>query len=746
MAELRPIPIEHLLRRLLEEPRAQQSLFDLPLRKCWRPDPKGDVDLSVAVHGRRAETPVGPAAGPHAQLAQNVLLAWLGGARIIELKTVQILDELKIARPCIDAATVGLNVEWSQELRLDESLREYVTAWLLLAVARALDPLGIGERACAASSPVFELSVGYDLKGLQSPRMRAYLEAVKDVGKLVDDLRPRVRAATGSDRLADVEVDPRMVSCVTLSTFHGCPPGEIEKIALYLLGEIGVDVIVKFNPTLLGFEEVTHVLRERMGYRDLSPREAAFATDLEWQDALALGHRLESYANKHGRHFGVKMTNTLVVENHKKFFPASEKDMYLSGPPLHVLALRCADRWRAAFGTSVPLSFSGGIDQHNAADAVACDLVPVTTCTDLLRPGGYGRLPRYLDNLTTAMRDVGARDREELILRRFGHGPEAVRVACASLREEGERLSALDGRSRQSAEALFAEAEVVAVEAVKGRTSTLAAALEHFAKSRLSGKDAAATLVRANLSALRESIVSAAGALNTHELSERALGDPRYAAGKNSKPPRKVGTALVLLDCLSCDKCVPVCPNDANFMIATPLEEIACEDLLLDGDGKISRAPAALFRFGKPEQWANFADACNECGNCDVFCPEDGGPYIMKARWFGSQASMDASPALDGLHVTAGDGIRVSARVGGVALALLVAPSGEAILEDGRVRARYDAVNGNLLDATPIGDARGPHTLRGSLFLTLRALCRGALDPARVNPVSAALPGVRWPS
>src|SRR5215470_18064949 len=130
MADLRPIPFPHLLHRVLEEPARQGTLFDLPLRKAWRPG--SNVDLSVDVHGHRAETPVGPAAGPHAQLAQNIVLSWLGGSRVIELKTVQILDELKIPRPCIDAATVGFNVEWSQELRLGESLREYVAGWMLI--------------------------------------------------------------------------------------------------------------------------------------------------------------------------------------------------------------------------------------------------------------------------------------------------------------------------------------------------------------------------------------------------------------------------------------------------------------------------------------------------------------------------------------------------------------------------------------------------------------------------------------
>jgi putative selenate reductase len=111
MAELRPIPFHELVHRSLTEPARQGSLFDLRLRKVFRP--RAGLDLSVEVHGHRAQTPVGPAAGPHAQLAQNILLSWLGGSRVIELKTVQIKDDLRIPRPCIDAGTVGYNVEWS---------------------------------------------------------------------------------------------------------------------------------------------------------------------------------------------------------------------------------------------------------------------------------------------------------------------------------------------------------------------------------------------------------------------------------------------------------------------------------------------------------------------------------------------------------------------------------------------------------------------------------------------------------
>src|SRR5262249_9938962 len=151
----------------------------------------------------------------------------------------------------------------------------------------------------------------------------------------------------------------------------------------------------------------------------------------KWQEAIALGWRLVDAAARRGRSFGVKMTNTLVVENHKRWLPGEE--MYLSGPPLQLPAMPWVERWRAAFGGPLPLSFSGGIDQHNVADAVACDFVPVTTCTDLLRPGGYGRLGKYLENIEEATVACGARDRDELILKRFGKGDEARRLVEAEL-------------------------------------------------------------------------------------------------------------------------------------------------------------------------------------------------------------------------------------------------------------------------------------------------------------------------
>ena len=93
----------------------------------------------------------------------------------------------------------------------------------------------------------------------------------------------------------------------------------------------GVDVIVKLNPTLLGFEGVDEILHRDLGYDEVQLRPEAFAADLQFDQALDLIAGLQDFAAANGRRFGIKLTNTLVVANHKGFMP--DDPMYLSGPP-----------------------------------------------------------------------------------------------------------------------------------------------------------------------------------------------------------------------------------------------------------------------------------------------------------------------------------------------------------------------------------------------------------------------------
>jgi len=428
MTTLRPQPFERLLARALEELERERAIFDLPRRSFW--DGSTGPDLSVRVHGESASTPLGPAAGPHTQMAQNLVLAWLAGARILELKTVQVLDRLEIPRPCIDAAHLGFNVEWSQELPLEVSAEQYVAAWHLIHVLRAR---GVNGAPPDRQDTLFDLSVGYDLAGIRSGSVARFLDALVDARARL--ARQRDRIPRGLRPAAEVEVPGRVASCVTLSTFHGCPAEEIERIVEHLFSRHGFHVVIKLNPTLLGYDAVDGLLHDRLGYAELRLDRGAFERDLQWDHALGLLTRLRDSAARAGRTLGIKFTNTLVVGNHRGRF--RDPSMYLSGPPLHVIAMTLAERLTCALGGGLPVSFSGGIEAENFPEAVACGMAPVTTCTDLLRPTGYRRLPRYLRQLSESMAGVGARNLPEYVLARAGRprsaagDPAAVGAAAA---------------------------------------------------------------------------------------------------------------------------------------------------------------------------------------------------------------------------------------------------------------------------------------------------------------------------
>ena len=409
---LYPWPLARLLKRVAVEWEDRGEIFGLTGRRFFKSAP--DIDLGCDLAGRRVATPVGPAAGPHTQMAQNIVLAWLSGARTFELKTVQVLDELDIERPCIDMENVGYNIEWSQELTLAESLAEYTKSALMLAVLRRWEPLtlAVGDMAGPAGDHAFELSVGYDLAGIRSDRVTAFIAGLLDAREAIDRFRREIPAPFQS--LRDVPVTARIVDHATLSTFHGCPPDEIEDIVKHLMTAHGLDVSVKLNPTLLGLETVREILHDRLGHTEVPLVPAAFAADLKFERALEMITRLEEFAASHGREFGIKLTNTLVVGNERGVMPGEQ--MYLSGKPLHVMAVTLLDRLVEALpgmlrlgggDGPVPVAFSAGIDKDNLVDAVALGLMPVTICSDLLKPGGYGRMAQGLRKLVKTMKIAG---------------------------------------------------------------------------------------------------------------------------------------------------------------------------------------------------------------------------------------------------------------------------------------------------------------------------------------------------
>ena len=411
-APLTPMSLGQLLDRIAHEWETRNKIFDLPTARIWAPD--DELDLGFEFLGRPCASPIGPAAGPHSQLAQNIVLSWLGGSRLFELKTVQILDELEIQRPCIDMQTVGYNIEWSQELKIPESLTEYVKASMLIDILRNWEPLRahIGPDA---GPHVFDMSVGYDLAGISSPEVSAFISGMKDASAEVEVLRSEIPDAFAEFR--DFDFTTVLSDTLTLSTFHGCPPDEIELITKHLIDEHQLDVIVKLNPTLLGYETVASIVNDQLGYTDVSVKEEAFAEDLSFDRGIDLIRELRDYAHERNRVFGIKLTNTLVVHNNKQWMP--EDTMYLSGAPLHVLASTLLDKLAVALpgelaipghDGNIMVSFSAGITKENLADALAIGVNPATVCSDLLKPGGYGRLAPMLKALTKEIKATGAAD------------------------------------------------------------------------------------------------------------------------------------------------------------------------------------------------------------------------------------------------------------------------------------------------------------------------------------------------
>jgi putative selenate reductase len=375
-----------------------------------------------------------------------LVVAWLAGARVLELKTVQRREQIPIPRPSIDAPDVGYNVEWSQELTLAQSAAEYLTAWVLVHV--------LGARGLAEGEPVFDASVGYDLAGLGSDGVARFLDTLTDAREALAAWRaalPRPLAAA-----ADVPVPTRVIGSATLSTFHGCPPDEIERMVEHLFRRHALDVVVKLNPTLLGYEAVESLLHDRLGYHEIELDRDAFTADLVFDAATAMLSRLAGLARRMGRRLGVKFTNTLVVRNHRGRL-AGER-VYLSGPPLHALAITLAERFRAVDSDGLPISFSAGLDAENLPEVVACGFAPVTTCTDLLRPTGYRRLPRMLRGLEDALEGAGATNLAEWIRIRAGSSPagDPVPAARSNLRRYASEVA---GDPRYAAERHRAEPE-----------------------------------------------------------------------------------------------------------------------------------------------------------------------------------------------------------------------------------------------------------------------------------------------
>ena len=384
-----PIPFKSLMNWVVTEYAMSGEIFGV--HKAYKASGK-----SLPIFGERIETPFGPAAGPNSQLAQNIIAAYFAGARFFEVKTVQKMDGADLAacvpRPCILANDEGYNQEWSTELTVPQAMDEYIKAWCALKVLSKV--YGLGD----PNGFVFNMSVGYDLEGNKGEKVDTYLNGMMDATKtaIFGECKAVLKELFPQESDYIDAISPCVSRSVTVSTLHGCPPDEIERIASYLISEKHLHTFVKCNPTILGYETARTIL-DGMGYDYIVFDDHHFREDLQWADAVPMFERLQALADKNGLEFGLKLSNTFPVDTTRGELPNDE--MYMSGRSLFPLTIEMCHRISRQFKGKMRISFAGGAEYFNCDKLFAAGIWPITVATTILKPGGYNRLHQMVEKV-----------------------------------------------------------------------------------------------------------------------------------------------------------------------------------------------------------------------------------------------------------------------------------------------------------------------------------------------------------
>ncbi len=394
---MRMIPFDQMIDWMEKEYKDQKSIFGIRENKFY----KNKSGKFIEVNGEKISSPIGPAAGPNSQLAQNIVASYLTGCRFIELKTIQEMDGEQIreavAKPCINIQDEGYNIEWSTELTVQEAYDEYIKAWFIIYVMGK--ELGLNDGKDFA----FNMSVGYDLDNIKKPKVSNFIDNMIDASntpiwkECKGYLLNNISKFKNVDKAYVENISSNISPSATISTLHGCPPAEIERISMYLLEEKKLHTFVKANPTLNGYE-FARKLMDDMGYDYIGFDDHHFNNDLQWDDAVVMFGRLMGVANKLKLGFGVKLTNTFAVRIENKEFAAGD-EMYMSGRSLYPLTISLARKLSDYFNGQLQISYSGGADFFNIKEIIGVGIQPVTVASTILKPGGYERAKQLAEEV-----------------------------------------------------------------------------------------------------------------------------------------------------------------------------------------------------------------------------------------------------------------------------------------------------------------------------------------------------------
>ncbi len=385
---LRPLSFEKLMAMLLEEYSAYGTVFGVKdFYKAGR--------ARLPIFGMRIENPVGPGAGPATQMAQGIIVAYVSGARFIELKTV-FPESGEGEKPSVSTDGCTYFSERPSELSIGEAFNEYVKAWYAIKLISTAFELGVPEGF------VFNMSVGGSLEDLKSEKMNAFIEGLKsaEYTKVWRECENWARAhmdeLDGVDNTYISDISPNVSASVTFVPKPGLSAGEIEDCARYLIEEKRLHTFVRLDPGLLGYYTIRGIL-DINGYPDIEISKEKIEAEAAYDDIKPALLRLQSAADALRLEFGVKVCDGLLTEDSEEKAVSGGR---LTGRALFPIAFSLAEKIANDFGGGLRICFSGGADYYTATKLFNAGIWPITIVSDLIRPGGLKRLKQVAEDIS----------------------------------------------------------------------------------------------------------------------------------------------------------------------------------------------------------------------------------------------------------------------------------------------------------------------------------------------------------
>lgn len=407
---MNPPSIEQLLRFMLSSFEQKGEIFDIPEKlfyKHWHYH-----TLYTEKHGHKIHNPIGISSGPLTQLAQNIVTAWLCGARIIELKTVQPNTVDNRIKPSIDIFNGAYNCERSQELSVEQAYDQYLTAWILIHILQHKLSLETYKRLDIGT--IFTMSLGYTLSDIRSDKMQWFVDKMTDCSQEKAEKISAIKSIYPD--VVTLNIPDTISNSFIVNTWKGCSARELEYICKFLVIDKKLHPSIKFSPKLLGFKSVMAILSAEHTF-EAEIKEEDFEDNIQYGEAISLIEDVTKISKEMDLEMTVKISNSLSCKNNTSQIPRSADEVFMSGRALHPIAVNLAAKLQSKFDGLLDISFSGGASASNIVNLIQSGFQTITVCTDLLKPGGPGRLHQYFNTLSKTFANYQAKNIREFILK-----------------------------------------------------------------------------------------------------------------------------------------------------------------------------------------------------------------------------------------------------------------------------------------------------------------------------------------